>query len=50
MRQVTIYLDEETAERARRAAADAGVSVSQWVRETIQKALASDWQTALQRV
>jgi hypothetical protein len=43
MGQVTIYLDEETEEKARTAARAEGVSLSKWVAERIQRPARSDW-------
>ncbi len=45
MSQVTIYLDDETAERARAAAQSRGVSLSKWIAERIQQGTLSDWPT-----
>ena len=38
MPQLTIYLDEETAEKAREAAQRAGFSLSRWAREKLSAA------------
>jgi hypothetical protein len=35
--QVTLYLDDETEERMRRAAAEAGLSPSRWMAELIRQ-------------
>lgn len=43
MSQVTIYLDDETAEKARAAAQSRGVSLSKWIAERIQHGTLSDW-------
>lgn len=43
MSQVTIYLDDETAERARAAAQLRGVSLSKWIAERIQQGTRRDW-------
>lgn len=43
MGQVTIYLDDETQERARAAARSQGVSLSKWIAERIQYGTLSDW-------
>jgi hypothetical protein len=43
MPQVTLYIDEETDRKMRRAARAAGVSRSRWVARAIRKNLASEW-------
>jgi hypothetical protein len=43
MSQVTLYLDEETAERMRQAAQRDGVSQSQWVAGLIRERTRTDW-------
>lgn len=43
MGQVTIYLDDETTDRARAAARSRGVSLSKWIAERIQHGTLSDW-------
>lgn len=43
MAQVTIYLDDETEERMKRAAEEAGVSRSRWVAEAIRERTATTW-------
>ena len=43
MSQVTLYLDEETAERMRQAAQRDGVSQSQWVACLIRERTRTDW-------
>jgi hypothetical protein len=43
MGQVTIYLDEETEEKARAAARADGVSLSRWVAERIQQRTRTEW-------
>ena len=43
MGQVTIYLDEETEEKARAAARADGVSLSKWVAERIQQGARAEW-------
>jgi hypothetical protein len=50
MAQVTIYLDEETEERMKRAAEDAGVSRSRWVAEVIREKTASEWPESFRRL
>ncbi len=43
MSQVTLYLDEETNRKMRKAARAAGTSRSEWVAEAIRKRLALEW-------
>ena len=43
MAQVTIYLDDETEEKARAAARSKGVSLSKWVAERVRQGALSDW-------
>jgi hypothetical protein len=43
MGQVTIYLDEETEEKARAAARAEGLSLSKWVAERIQQGERAEW-------
>jgi len=43
MSQVTLYLDEETAERMRQAAQRDGMSQSQWVAGLIRERTRTDW-------
>jgi hypothetical protein len=43
MAQVTLYLDEETKERMRKAAKAAGLSQSRWLAELVRKGTASEW-------
>jgi hypothetical protein len=43
MAQVTIYLDEETEQKARAAARSKGVSLSKWVAERVRQGALSDW-------
>lgn len=43
MGQVTLYLDNETEERMRAAAQEAGVSQSRWVAELIREKTATEW-------
>jgi hypothetical protein len=51
MKNITITLDEKTAARARRQAAQAGVSLSRYVGELIEKSLrhSRDYERAMQR-
>jgi hypothetical protein len=41
--QVTLYLDEETAERMRKAAQRDGVSQGQWGAGLIRERIRTDW-------
>jgi len=41
--QVTLYLDEETKRRVRKAARAAGVSQSRWLAELVKRGTASEW-------
>jgi hypothetical protein len=41
--QVTLYLDEETRERVRRAAKAAGLSQSRWLAELVKRGAAEEW-------
>ena len=50
MAQVTLYLDDETDAKMRAAAREAGVSVSQWVRQLIQEKAATEWPAAVVRL
>ena len=43
MGQVTIYLDDETEQKARAAAQSRGVSLSKWVAERVQQGTLRDW-------
>jgi hypothetical protein len=43
MPQVTLYLDEETRERLRKAAESAGLSQSRWLAELVRKETAREW-------
>lgn len=43
MSQITIYLDEPTAERMARAAKAAGISKSRWIAELIRRETADEW-------
>lgn len=43
MAQVTIYLDDETQDRARAAAQSQGVSLSKWIAERIRLGALTDW-------
>jgi len=43
MGQVTIYLDNETEEKARAAARAEGVPLSKWVAQRIQRPVRGEW-------
>ena len=43
MPQVTLYVDEETDRKMRKAARAAGVSRSRWAAEAIRKKLGTEW-------
>lgn len=43
MAQVTIYLDDETQDKARAAARSQGVSLSKWIAQRIQHGTLSVW-------
>lgn len=46
MAQVTLYLDEETDRKMRKAARAAGVSRSRWAAEAIRRKLGEEWPDA----
>jgi hypothetical protein len=50
MAQLTIYLDDETEERMKQAAAEAGVSRSRWVAGVIRERTASEWPQPVRRL
>ena len=43
MSQLTLYLDDQTADQLRDAAASEGISQSQWVARLIRDRLRSSW-------
>ena len=43
MAQVTLYLDDETAERMKKAARAAGLSRSQWLAQLVREQVAREW-------
>ena len=47
MAQITLYLDDDTAERMRAAAEAAGVSLSRWVAELIRRKVTTEWPTGV---
>ena len=48
MSQITLYLDEQTAQRMQEAAASEGLSQSQWVARLIRARLDTTWPQHLQ--
>lgn len=50
MAQVTIYLDPETAAKAKAAARKAGVSQSRWIAGLIRRHTAAEWPRSVQRL
>jgi hypothetical protein len=50
MAQLTIYLDDETEERMKRAAEEAGLSRSRWVAEVIREKTTSEWPESFRRL
>jgi hypothetical protein len=47
MAQVTLYLDEETIERVRRAARASGLSRSRWLAALVREKTARQWPDAV---
>ncbi|RLE26755.1 MAG: CopG family transcriptional regulator [Acidobacteria bacterium] len=43
MSQITLYLEEETAQQLKAAAGAAGQSVSRWVADLIRQKIATEW-------
>lgn len=50
MGQVTLYLDEQTEDRMRQAAAEAGLSQSRWVAELIRRRTDTEWPESIRRM
>jgi hypothetical protein len=48
--QVTLYLDEETIERVRRAARASGLSQSRWLAELVREKTARQWPDAVREL
>lgn len=46
MPQVTIYLDEDTEKRAKKAARAEGVSLSKWICDSLRQKTESTWPKA----
>ena len=47
MAQVTLYLDEKTAERMKTAAKRAGLSRSRWLARLVEERTATEWPQAV---
>ncbi len=47
MAQITLYLDEDVAQRMRQAANEAGVSQSRWVADLIKKKTNDEWPSSV---
>jgi len=47
MPQVTLYIDDETAAKLKKAAKQAGVSRSRWLAKLIQQRTATEWPQAI---
>jgi hypothetical protein len=45
--QVTLYLDEDTAARLKRAARQAGLSRSRWLAKLVRERTATEWPQAV---
>ena len=50
MAQVTLYLDEETVERVRRAARASGLSQSRWLADLVRERTARQWPDAVREL
>ncbi|MFA9462238.1 CopG family transcriptional regulator [Thiohalorhabdus methylotrophus] len=50
MGQVTIYLDDETEKRLRKAAESAGVPVSRWIGRLIQEETRTQWPESVRKL
>jgi len=50
MGQVTIYLDDKTETRMKRAAKEAGVSRSRWIADMIRERTATEWPESFRRL
>ena len=50
MAQVTLYLDEKTAERVKTAAKQAGLSRSRWLARLVQERTATEWPQAVKEL
>lgn len=47
MAQVTLYLDEDTAAKVKKAAKQAGLSRSRWLARLVQERTATEWPQAV---
>lgn len=47
MAQITLYLDEEIAQKMRQAAREEGVSQSRWVADLIKKKICDEWPSSV---
>jgi hypothetical protein len=50
MAQITLYLDEETIKRVRRAARASGLSQSRWLAELVRERTARQWPDAVREL
>ncbi len=50
MAQVTLYLDDETAELMRQAAKAAGLSRSRWLARLVRERTSQEWPTAVREL
>ena len=50
MGQLTLYLDEDTESKVKKAARAAGLSVSRWVSNLIREKTASEWPDAVREM
>jgi hypothetical protein len=50
MAQVTLYLDEETADRVKKAARKAGLSRSRWLAELVREKTRTEWPQAVREL
>lgn len=50
MAQVTLYLDEETIERVRRAAKASGLSPSRWLAQLVREKTAREWPASVREM
>jgi len=50
MAQVTLYIDDETAAKLKKAAKQAGLSRSRWLSNLIQQRTATEWPRAVREL
>ncbi|MCL4819167.1 MAG: ribbon-helix-helix protein, CopG family [Vicinamibacteria bacterium] len=50
MAQVTLYLDDQTAERMKKAARAAGLSRSQWLARLVRQEVDDQWPAAVREM